>query len=64
MVEMSQEEFSTRFRKSAIKRAKLAGLKRNALAVMSDRTGGETSGQGDKEKGRNGEGETGVPKFP
>jgi epoxyqueuosine reductase len=63
MVGMSQEEFSTRFRKSAIKRAKLAGLKRNALAVMSDRTGGETSGQGDKEKGRNGEGETGVPKF-
>ena len=61
MVEMSQEEFSTRFRKSAIKRAKLAGLKRNALAVMSDRRGGETSGQGDKEKGKNGEGETGVP---
>jgi epoxyqueuosine reductase len=34
MIEMSQEEFSTRFRKSAIKRAKLAGMKRNALAVM------------------------------
>lgn len=37
LIEMSQEEFSTRFRKSAIKRAKLAGLKRNALAVMEER---------------------------
>ena len=44
MIEMSQEEFSTRFRKSAIKRAKLAGLKRNALAVTRDRRGGETRG--------------------
>ena len=41
MIEMSQEDFSTRFRKSAIKRAKLAGLKRNALAVMKDRRDGE-----------------------
>lgn len=32
-VEMSQEEFSTRFRKSPIKRTKLAGLKRNAESV-------------------------------
>jgi epoxyqueuosine reductase len=50
MVEMSQEEFSTRFRKSAIKRAKIAGLKRNALAVMKDRRDrreGGTRGQGD-----------------
>jgi len=61
LVEMSQEEFSTRFRKSAIKRAKLAGLKRNAMAVMNDRESGETRGQGDKEKGERGEGETGVP---
>lgn len=34
LIEMSQEEFSTRFRKSAIKRAKLAGLKRNAEAAQ------------------------------
>jgi epoxyqueuosine reductase len=33
LIEMSQEEFSTRFRKSAIKRAKLAGLQRNAKAA-------------------------------
>ncbi|MBS1808020.1 MAG: tRNA epoxyqueuosine(34) reductase QueG [Acidobacteria bacterium] len=31
---MSQEEFSTRFRKSAIKRAKVAGLRRNAQALI------------------------------
>src|SRR5262245_27223398 len=34
LAEMSQEEFSRRFRKSAIKRAKVAGLRRNALAVL------------------------------
>jgi len=45
MIEMSQEEFSTRFHKSAIKRAKLGGLKRNALAVMRD---SRTERQGDK----------------
>jgi epoxyqueuosine reductase len=61
MIEMSQEDFSTRFRKSAVKRAKLPGLKRNALAVTRDRRGGETRGQGDKEKERRREGETGVP---
>ena len=33
LIEMSQEEFSTRFRKSPIKRTKLSGLKRNAEAV-------------------------------
>ncbi len=33
LIEMSQEEFSTRFRKSAIKRAKLSGLRRNARAA-------------------------------
>jgi epoxyqueuosine reductase len=52
LIEMSQEEFSTRFRKSAVKRAKLDGLKRNALAVMKSRRGekaqspedGETEG--------------------
>src|SRR5262249_34978129 len=42
MIEMSQEEFSTRFQKSAVKRAKLDGLKRNALAVMGNRLDGET----------------------
>ena len=34
LVEMSQEEFSTRFRKSAIKRAKVAGLRRNAKSLV------------------------------
>ncbi|MBP6824078.1 MAG: tRNA epoxyqueuosine(34) reductase QueG, partial [Acidobacteria bacterium] len=33
LIEMSQEEFSARFRKSPIKRAKLTGLKRNATAA-------------------------------
>jgi len=59
MIEMSQEEFSKRFRKSAIKRAKLDGLKRNAFALMRDRGDGETRGQEDKVKGRRGEVETG-----
>jgi epoxyqueuosine reductase len=36
LIEMSQEEFSTRFRKSAIKRAKLAGLQRNAKAASKN----------------------------
>lgn len=34
LAEMSQEEFSTRFRKSPIKRTKLVGLKRNAEAAQ------------------------------
>ncbi len=34
LVEMSQEEFSKRFRNSAIKRAKLEGLQRNAKANL------------------------------
>ncbi len=33
LIELSQEEFSARFRKSPIKRAKLTGLKRNATAA-------------------------------
>lgn len=32
----SQEEFSAAFRKSPMKRAKLAGLQRNARAVLRD----------------------------
>jgi epoxyqueuosine reductase len=35
LIEMSQEEFSIRFRKSAIKRTKLAGLQRNARAAAA-----------------------------
>jgi epoxyqueuosine reductase len=34
---MSQEAFSATFRKSPIKRAKLAGLQRNARAVLGRR---------------------------
>lgn len=34
ILDMTQEEFSTRFRKSPVKRTKLAGLKRNANALL------------------------------
>lgn len=37
IVELSQEEFSKKFRKSAMKRAKLSGLKRNAMALLKKR---------------------------
>ncbi|MBO0859640.1 MAG: tRNA epoxyqueuosine(34) reductase QueG [Chloracidobacterium sp.] len=47
MTEMSQDEFSTRFHKSAIKRAKLDGLKRNAQAVMRNRLDKETGSSSD-----------------
>jgi epoxyqueuosine reductase len=60
MIEMSQEDFSTRFRKSAIKRAKLAGLKRNAQAVMRDR---ETERQRDGETGRRRDEEADAPSI-
>jgi epoxyqueuosine reductase len=36
LVAMSQEEFSAAFRKSPMKRAKLAGLKRNARVVLGN----------------------------
>ena len=36
LAELSQEEFSTRFRKNPVKRAKLAGLKRNAQAALKN----------------------------
>lgn len=38
IAEMSQEEFSSIFRRSAIKRAKLAGLQRNALRIIEEAT--------------------------
>jgi epoxyqueuosine reductase len=40
---MTEEEFSERFRKSAIKRTKLAGLKRNARAAMQGERENETN---------------------
>jgi epoxyqueuosine reductase len=36
LIAMSQEEFSAAFRKSPMKRAKLAGLQRNARVVLDD----------------------------
>jgi epoxyqueuosine reductase len=36
MLDMSQEEFSTAFRHSPMKRAKLRGLKRNAAVVLGN----------------------------
>jgi len=44
LAEMTEEEFSTRFRKSAVKRAKLAGLQRNARAVRRIREITEQTG--------------------
>ncbi|MBW3670988.1 MAG: 4Fe-4S binding protein, partial [Acidobacteria bacterium] len=38
MIRLTQEEFSTLFRGSAVKRAKLAGITRNAAAILSSRT--------------------------
>lgn len=43
--QMTQEEFSTRFRKSPVKRSKMAGLKRNALALRRQKKA--DSGDGD-----------------
>jgi epoxyqueuosine reductase len=44
LLAMSEDEFSTRFRGSPMKRAKLKGLKRNAAAVLGnlERLGGAT----------------------
>jgi epoxyqueuosine reductase len=36
ILEMSQEEFATAFRRSPMKRAKLRGLKRNAAVVLGN----------------------------
>jgi len=41
IMEMTQEEFSERFRRSPVKRAKLAGLKRNAAVVLGNATAGK-----------------------
>jgi epoxyqueuosine reductase len=35
-VAMTQEEFSEKFRRSPMKRAKLSGLKRNAAVVLDN----------------------------
>jgi epoxyqueuosine reductase len=43
---MSQEEFSARFRKSPIKRTKMAGLKRNAQALNQSSTHQSSTHQG------------------
>lgn len=43
VLRMDHEEYVDRFRRSAIKRAKLSGLKRNAAALMSDRVDGSSS---------------------
>ncbi|SRR5581483_2110299 len=39
LINLTQEEFSEKFRRSPVKRAKLAGLRRNALAVRATETG-------------------------
>lgn len=36
LIAMSQEEFSAAFKKSPMKRAKLAGLQRNAIVVLGN----------------------------
>ena len=41
IMEMTQEEFSEKFRRSPVKRAKLAGLKRNAAVVLGNATAGK-----------------------
>jgi epoxyqueuosine reductase QueG len=38
-VAMTQEEFSEKFRRSPMKRAKLSGLKRNAIVALENTIG-------------------------
>jgi epoxyqueuosine reductase len=45
LINLSQEEFSARFQRSAVKRAKLAGLRRNAEAVAENRQVESRSGE-------------------
>jgi epoxyqueuosine reductase QueG len=37
LIELNQETYATRFRHSAMKRAKLTGLQRNARALRNER---------------------------
>lgn len=50
VAEMTQQEFSTIFSRSAVKRAKLAGLRRNALSLLAASTmKSETTNMGDSQ---------------
>jgi len=44
LLQLSQEEFSAAFRKSPMKRAKLAGLQRNATVVLDNVGGAQPAG--------------------
>lgn len=50
IAEMSQEEFSSTFRRSAIKRTKLAGLQRNALKIIQERASSQSPEDGGLEE--------------
>lgn len=50
IAEMSQEEFSSTFRRSAIKRTKLAGLQRNALKIIQERASSQSPEDGGREE--------------
>jgi epoxyqueuosine reductase len=43
ILELTPDDYSERFRRSAIKRAKLAGLQRNARALFKDEAQTETA---------------------
>jgi epoxyqueuosine reductase len=50
VLRLTQDEYAARFRRSPVKRAKLAGLKRNARALLADGRGGEKTHDQDGEK--------------
>lgn len=50
IAEMSQEAFSSTFRRSAIKRTKLAGLQRNALKIIQERASSQSPEDGGREE--------------